>query len=363
LQERPGGAPHQPRKSIPATTAGSSIEASPYSPDEPPAQNPRGAEMSRTLSRKDPGTFKTLPLFVEATPDGLSYQSLGRPLNFSEMLGRRRAIEVNDSQRFAVELANLGVSVRLTLTWQGRDYWILVRQRRLDRGDVVLKLISGYVPAHELNLPLLTAIQEVAEECLLETPEGWLSGRFGETWLPSPYQDSLRYRETLHFQLSPLSGAARPVQCANMTLMERPRAYVHLPTASLQLVYDLRLELPKEARQLSLFHVDERLEDGKLVARLDRSRPDLYLIPLQEGRPSAELLTLNKGQLKAASTRGLWLAESFAAQDGWLVRDERIRWKDWLSQQHLSAAPAKKPTKPQAPAASATPKLNAAQLV
>ncbi|WP_300651353.1 metal ABC transporter ATPase, partial [Pseudomonas sp.] len=276
--------------------------------------------MSRTLSRQDPGAFKTLPLFVEASADGLAYRSLGRPLNFSEMLERRRAIEVGDSQRFAVELANLGVSVRLTLSWQGRDYWILVRQRRLDRGDVVLKLISGYVPAHELNLPLLTAIQEVAEECLLETPEGWLSGRFGETWLPSPYQGALRYRETLHFQLSPLSGAARPVQCANLTLLERPRAYVHLPTASLQLVYDLRLELPKEARQLSLFHVDERLEDGKLVARLDRTRPDLYLIPLQQGRPTAELLTLRKGVLKAASTRGLWLAESFAPQDGWLVR-------------------------------------------
>jgi hypothetical protein len=44
-----------------------------------------------------------------------------------------------------VELANLGVSVRLTLHWQNRDYWVLVRQRRQDRGDVVLKLISGYV--------------------------------------------------------------------------------------------------------------------------------------------------------------------------------------------------------------------------
>jgi hypothetical protein len=32
--------------------------------------------------------------------------------------------------RFAVELANLGVSVRLTLHWQNRDYWVLVRQRR-----------------------------------------------------------------------------------------------------------------------------------------------------------------------------------------------------------------------------------------
>ncbi len=80
---------------------------------------------------------------------------------------------------------------------------------------MVLKLISGYVPAHELNLPLHTAIQEIAEECLLETPEGWLGGRFNDTWLPAPYSSALHYREALPFRLSPLSGAARPVRCAN----------------------------------------------------------------------------------------------------------------------------------------------------
>lgn len=296
--------------------------------------------MSRTLISKDPGNFKTLPLRVEATPDGLTYQGYGWPLNFDEMLQRRKKVNITDAQRFSVELANLGVSVRLTLNWQGREYWVLVRQRRLDRGDVVLKLISGYVPAHELNLPLLTAIQEVAEECLLETPEGWLSGRFGDTWLPAPYQGTLHYREAVNFRLSPLSGAARPVQCGNLTLLERPRAYVHMPTASLQLVYDLCLELPKEAKQLSLFHVDECLEGGKLVARLQRTRPDLFLLPLEQGRPTGELFTLHKGTLKVASTRGVWLAESFAPQDGWVVRDAHIRWKDWVQQQDLQT-PAK----------------------
>ncbi|MCY1284688.1 hypothetical protein D9M69_264110 [compost metagenome] len=300
--------------------------------------------MPRILARKDPSAFHTLPLFVEANADGLSYQSLGRPLNFTQMLERRRPVAVADAERFAVELANLGVSVRVTLTWQGRDYWVLVRQRRADRGDVVLKLISGYVPAHELNLPLLTAIHEVAEECLVETPEGWLSGRFGDTWLPAPYQSVQRYRESVHFRLSPLSGSARQVRCGNLALLERPRAYVHLPTASLQLVYDLHLELPKEVRQLTLLHVDERLEGGELVARLDRRHPDLYLIPLDQGRPTAELLTLRNGKLLPASTRGLWLAESFAPQDGWLVRDERIRWKEWIAQQHLTP-PKKGPVK------------------
>ncbi|MEB0204833.1 metal ABC transporter ATPase [Pseudomonas sp. CCC3.1] len=293
--------------------------------------------MPRMLIRKNPSDFKTLPLYVEATPEGLSYQSVGMPLNFSQTLSKRRLVSVADTERFAVELANLGVSVRLTLTWQGRDYWVLVRQRRQDRGDVVLKLISGYVPAHEVNLPLHTAVQEVAEECLLETPEGWLSGRFNETWLPAPYASALHYREALPFRLTPLSGAARPVRCASQPLLERPRAYVHLPTASLQLIYDLRLEVPKEAKSLSLFHVEERLEGDQLVARLNRKRPDLYLMPLTDGKPCAELYTLTKGQLKPASTRGLYLAESFAPQEGWVVSEERIRWKDWLKQQGLSA--------------------------
>ncbi|WP_375740445.1 metal ABC transporter ATPase [Pseudomonas boanensis] len=287
--------------------------------------------MPRILDRKDPSAFKTLPLHVEASTDALSYQSLGRPLNFSQMLERRRPVQVNDSRRFAVELANLGVSVRLTLGLQGRDYWLVVRQRRHDRGDTVLKLISGYVPAHELNLPLLTAIQEVAEECLIETPEGWLAGRFGDTWLPTPYQKTLHYRQANHFRLSPLSGAARPVRTGSLTLLERPQAYVHLPTASLQLVYDLRLELPRDSRHVSLFHVDETLQDGELVACLQRRRPDIYLLPLAQGKPTGELLTLLKGELKPASTRGVWLSESFAEADGWLVREERVRWKDWLA--------------------------------
>lgn len=287
--------------------------------------------MPRILARKNPGTFKTLPLHVEAGPDGLSYRGQGLPLNFAQTLERRRPIHLDDPQRFSISLANLGVSVRLTLDLHGRDYGVLVRQRRPDRGDTVLKLISGYVPTHELNLPLLTAIQEIAEECLLETRDGWLAGRFGDTWLPTPYQDRLHYRDTDHFRLSPLSGAARPVQSGNLVLLERPRAYVHLPTASLQLVYDLRLDLPKSIEGLSLYHVDETLEEGELVARLERRQPDLYLLELRDGRPSGGLFNLRRGTLRPVATRGLWLSESFAAQEGWVVREERVRWKDWLA--------------------------------
>jgi len=301
--------------------------------------------MSTIIAKRNPRAFKTLPLLVEACPGGLSYQALGQPLNFAQMLERRRPVEIADSYRFSVQLANLGVSVRLTLSWQGRDYWLLVRQQRQDRGDVVLKPISGYVPAHELNLPLLTAIQEVAEECLLQTPQCWMSGRFGDTWLPTPYENALRYCDNTTFRLSPLSGAARPVSCGNMPLLERPRAYVHLPTASLQLVYDMRLELPGKQNQLSLLHADECLEEGSLIARIDHDSPDLYLLPFDHNRrPADELYTLRQGVLHPAETRDLWLAESFAPQDGWVVREERISWNDWLAlwdaPEQLAARPA-----------------------
>ena len=286
--------------------------------------------MARILLRKHPSAFNTLALAVEASAEGLSYTPTGAALNFQQMLALRKALPVSDPHEFRLSLANLGVSVRLTLYWQGREYWILVRQQRQDRGDRVLKLISGYVPAQELNLPLHTALQEVAEECLVETADGWLGGRYGDTWLATPYREQLHYLESQHFSLSSRSGAARPVQAGNLKLLERPRAYVHCPTSSLQLVYDLRLELPKEAREPSLWHVDERLQDGQLVARLERRRADLFLIELEDGRPTGQLLTLRRGLLLPASSRSRWLSEGFAEQNGWLVADERIAWHDWL---------------------------------
>lgn len=289
--------------------------------------------MPRTLLSKLPGDFKTLPLRVDASREGLRYQSLGLPLNFSQMLARRRPVAIDDPHCFSVELANLGVSVRLTLHWQGRDYWILVRQQRADRQDDVLKLISGYVPAHELGLPLFTAMQEIAEECLIEHADGWLPGRFADAWLPTPYRDSLRYLANSHFNLQALGGGDTPVRCGALCLAGEPRAYVHQPTASLQLVYDLRLKLPDDCQRPSLYHVDECLEEDRLVARLDRDRPDIYLLEPLHG----ELHSLRNGRLQSVDTRDLWLSESFAVQEGWLIRDERVAFEQWRAQRQAAS--------------------------
>jgi hypothetical protein len=200
----------------------------------------------------------------------------------------------------------------------------MVRQHRPEQADPVLKLISGYVPQAELEQPLKTALQEVSEECLIETEHGWLGGIHAQQRLEQPYCAHLDYCRDHYFELQtdmPAGASQMPLQ---------PQAYVHTATASLQLIYPMRLSLPTATRQPSLYHVDEQLAGTELLTCLDRRRQDLFLLALDRGKPTGELLTLRRGQLRKANTRQLWLSERFCPQEGWLIHQQRIRWSDWL---------------------------------
>lgn len=288
--------------------------------------------MSRIIARRNPVAFKTQALHVQASPEVLRYAPVGNPLSFDDMLALRQPIQVDDPDRFELTLANLGVSADITLSWQQREFRLLVRQERPDRNDEVLKLLSGYVPAHELRLPLLTLMTELAEELLLETGQGWLPGRYQDVWLPSPYADSLPADPTRCFQLAPRQSATRAVMCRELSLLERPRAYVHLPTNSLQLVYHMHLTLPP-CKDLSALHADESLDalSGELIARLDPHKPDLYLAELVHGRTTDRLFTLEKGQLIEQRPQQLSLSEAFANQTGWVVAESNCAWPEGLT--------------------------------
>lgn len=280
--------------------------------------------MPPVLARHSAADFLTCPLRVEADCQDLRYSPASGLLNFAQMQHKRRPIRIADGQTFSAELANLGVSVQLTLEWQSRDFWVVVRQPRPLPGDQVLKLISGYVPQAALEQPLKTALQEISEECLIETEHGWLGGHFQQQALDRPYAKQLDYCPTGHFELQPDSP--------NADQALHPQAYVHTPTASLQLVFPMRLRLPAHIRQPSLHHVDEQRVGQSLLTRLDRRRNDLFLIALEQGKPTGELLTLRRGQLRAACARHFWLSERFCPQEGWLIRQQSIRWADWLRQ-------------------------------
>lgn len=283
--------------------------------------------MATIIARHDPVAFKTQAIHVQAGPEVLRYTPVGNPLSFEQMLALRQPVQVDDPEQFELTLANLGVSADITFRWQQRDFRLLVRQQRPDRDDEVLKLLSGYVPAHELRLPLLTLMTELAEELLLETEQGWLPGRYQEVWLPTPYADTLPSDRNRWYSLSPHQGSARAVLCRELNLLERPRAYVHLPTNSLQLVYHMHLSVPRCA-DLSALHADESLDaqSGQLQAQLDRQRPDLYLAELVDGQFNGRLFTLVKGRLIEQMPAQVLLSEAFAPQIGWVVSESHSPW-------------------------------------
>lgn len=288
--------------------------------------------MSSIISRTNPVVFKTQAIRVQATPEKLTYTPVGSPKNFREMQAMRKPVSIADPHCFDITVANLGVSANLSLTWQGRTFNVLVRQDRPDHGDNVLKLISGYVPAHELRVPLLTAMTEIAEELLLEGPNGWLQGRFQDTWLPTPYAEHLAPDQKCSFDLLPERGHSRAVHCGNLPLLERPRAYVHLPSNSLQLIYHLHIELGDRCETLSALHADEVLdeESGELITRIDHQRPELFLAEFRKGAPTNQLYTLQKGVLIRQTAAQWWLSEALAPQVGWVIEAPHCPWPEGL---------------------------------
>lgn len=288
--------------------------------------------MPRIIARSNPVVFKTQAIRVEATPECLRYTPVGSPMNFSEMLALRQPVSVDDPERFSMTVANLGVSANLRVTLDDRDFHLMVRQDRPDRDDRVLKLLSGYVPAHELRVPLLTAMTEIAEELLLEGHGGWLQGQYQNTWLPTPYAAELPVDNDRHFSLFPERGHTRPVYCGDLQLQERPRAYVHLPTNSLQLVYHLRIELPDVVSQLSALHADERLDaDGQLIASMDYESPELFLVEPLDPPETSRLFTLEQGRLVEHDPIEVALSEALAPQRGWVIDAPRARWPEGLT--------------------------------
>lgn len=288
--------------------------------------------MTLIVARKNPVVFKTQAIQIQASTEVLRYTPVGNPLSFAEMQERRQPAFVDNPDSFELTVANLGVSVDLQMEWQGRQFQLLVRQDRPDRGDNVLKLLSGYVPAHELRVPLLTAMTEIAEELLIETESGWLQGRYQNTWLPTPYADSLKLDDEQDFRLTSRGGASRPVICRELNLLERPRAYVHLPSNSLQLVYHMQLELPEAAQRLSLLHTDEFLDagSGELVAQMDYQRPELFLAERTNGAATGQLFTLQQGELIEQDTSAMTLSEAFAKQHGWVVEAPHCSWQEGM---------------------------------
>ncbi|MCV6609738.1 MAG: hypothetical protein OIF55_03085 [Amphritea sp.] len=209
------------------------------------------------ITGKDPNAFRTQAIELSAFAGGINISPIGLPVDFETMQLRRKPTTPKIPGRYA----NLGVSAQIHLHLDGKDYLVLVRQRKKDHA--VLKLPSGYVPLEQLQNPYLTLAQELTEECLLLKGRRFCRVELNTQRLVKPYRE-LEYHEQHTMQLfsenlNPLKLPQAQLYINKQPLIGAPFLYIHKETCSAQLVYPLRMELP-ETDELSLLHAEEQYD-------------------------------------------------------------------------------------------------------
>ncbi|CAM3787353.1 hypothetical protein [Parendozoicomonas haliclonae] len=252
------------------------------------------------LRREAADHFQTRQVVL--TPSG-EIKPFGDPLSFLEMqtLRKQGSIQqVSEGQLFA----NLGVSLQLVVEHKGRKALVLVQQ------GSTLKLVSGYVPEENLHQPLQTAWAELMEEVLPIAQDGLIYGFVREgKLLPDPY--CLERESTLAI----CPSAFLPwVTLRSFQSESWPAGYyVHEPTASLQLVYPITVELPD---MINLRHAEDIFEhstsgQGELVSRYD---PNCFCVLMEldsQSSPTGHFYQLVEGEWEQKDVSALTLSEFF----------------------------------------------------
>lgn len=244
------------------------------------------------LASKDTGDFQTYGIELTPYAGCINITSVGNPVNFETMQQHRTACPASIPGRFA----NLGISAQIHLRIDDKEYLLLVRQEQEDHS--VLKLPSGYIPLQHFSNPYLTLAQELAEECLLLDSKLFCRSRLNGCTLAIPYS-KLDYNDGLCMEFiseyyNPLQLPQTKVFIDQRPLEGKPLLYIHKQTCSIQLVYQLRLELP-DSETLSLLHAEEKLNSEKRLLEVVLSA-DLWLAQLNQGKIT-QLGKLSRGKV------------------------------------------------------------------
>ena len=277
------------------------------------------------LKNESPDDYRTRPVRVRF--DGRCYhvEPFGEAYDFATMRTHRQPLELSSlpdtGQPFELELANLGVSVWLKVSIKGKDYLVLVFQRR-DRGDQVLKLVSGYVPAEHLHNPEAMMLQEIAEEVLLQTTNGFCRFSLDGAALPWPYLDLqvdaesaelIREKYTLAGNQQ-WSVAGEPAEVT---------AYIDTNVAALQLIYAYSMVLPESV--INGKSAEDELVDGLLITQLDPECELVFAGLNQSGKPNGEYYNFRDGRLKPVDCSNASLSEAFVPRKGIFVSQSSIK--------------------------------------
>jgi len=299
--------------------------------------------MSVILDTEDPKEFRSKRVRIARTNDSLDARILEPQMGFPEMMQYRKPADaqaIRDGLNNGYDFANLGVSAVLTITLNGEDYLLAVKQDRLDIGDSVAKLVSGYVDAKDLKNPAKAIEKEISEEVLFSTSEMDLMRfqRNHSRWLPKPFADKfddcpffVDIRQAAKYDAPGL--VKKPVTIDGKLVEDSPGLYFQAPTNSAQLVYVYHLEpadIELEKLGVSLFHSEDKLNKEKGVLEKILQPDGILLFKLKDRDLTGDVYTYEKGKLVPYNAKNLVLSEAFAPKTNGIAEAKNITLADYL---------------------------------
>lgn len=281
------------------------------------------------------------------------------------MLKRRKQLCDPEAVRHGLDgngyvFANLGLSIALTLNIDGRNFAVVARQERADLGDIVGKLISGYVDARKIFNPLQVVDEELSEEFLPYSEHSGesilLSGMRRLRPLPRPFEgiDGITYDESLAYQLvesglrvSPDLADGRVVIAGKEQTEGSPRLYFQIPSNSAQLVYHFHADVPRvpntdfslanaersylNSAEALLGHSEDKFDPSTGTLAVRAHEQGLLLIALDGEKLTDEVYTFERGRLTPYSGQ-LELSEAFTPKDKGIAERQSISLTDYLTE-------------------------------
>ena len=116
--------------------------------------------LPKILKKKNPADFRSKRVKIKYSDNKLHAELYGSEIDFGTMMKFRNEGGDPEKIKKAVHsdgyiFANLGLSTILTTTIDNKHYNIVVKQDRLDLGDVVAKPVSGYIDLSHLKVCFL----------------------------------------------------------------------------------------------------------------------------------------------------------------------------------------------------------------
>lgn len=287
--------------------------------------------MTQVLARKDAEAFSAYQIEIEKIGDTVDLIPTGKPLSFSEIMALRKPRSPEEFLGGGKAIpANLDVSAVLTISYQTKDYLVLVCQARKDFNDLVAKLISGFISAKDIAVPLKAIQTEIAEEFLPFSGGLLIPGELNNLPLDRPYAKTLSYASSINFRLIPgsrlaLRGDHVPLTIQGGKINYSPLFYIHTGTNSAQLVYSFHVNIDEvENLSLSIYHAEDEFDSSgnMLVVRLRKDQ--LFLAEIDKEELTGNLFRLENGELISQPTDRLLLSEIFAETNGIIVKQNHI---------------------------------------